>query len=165
MALFVFNRLIPAGKFEEAVYFSQLNTTIYPQSIWGWFILGMIFENTGDLQKAYNCFDQLLKIEPCHVEARWEYEKIGALLHPVKAEEELLQDYTGDYDGRKITLEGGHLEYQENGQEKLVLTPVNEFTFLLGKTGNRVYFDRMNNPSAKPQQTRHWDYFVFYYLV
>ena len=156
MALFVYNQLIPSGKYEESLYLSELNTMIYPRSIWGWFLLGMIYENIGSLQDAYNCFGQVLDIEPCHAESEWEYSKIGALLYPVEVEEEILKNYTGDFEGRQITLVNGHLEYQETGAKKLMLIPVNAYIFLLGETGRMVEFEKSNGPAMKMKIVK-WD--------
>ena len=156
MALYVYNQLIPSGKYEESIYFSELNTKIYPKSIWGWFLLGMIYENTGNLKDAYNCFGKVLDIEPCHAEAEWEYSKIGALLYPVEVEEETLKKFTGDFEGRNITLMNGHLEYQEIGAKKLSLIPVNGYRYLLGETGRMVEFEISNGPAMKMKIVK-WD--------
>lgn len=156
MALFVYDQLIPSGKYEESIYLSELNTKIYPGAIWGWFLLGMIYENTGNLQDAYNCFGQVLNIEPCHAESAWEYSKIGALLYPVKVKEEILRNYTGNFEGREITLMNGHLDYQETGAKKQMLTPVSDYVFLLGKTGRMIEFKESDGP-AMIMKISKWD--------
>jgi len=144
LALFVFEKLIPAEKYEEAFFLSELNTKLYQESIWGWFIQGMIYENVGKLSEAYQCFSQLLKIEPNHQEAKWEYEKIGAMLNQYKVDEKLLSDYAGDYEGRKILLENGQLVY-ESGDSKRALIPISDNYFLLDKSSSIVEFIRKNN--------------------
>lgn len=144
LALYVFEHLIPAEKYEEAIYLSDLNTKLYPESIWGWFIQGMIYENMGKLTDALNCFSNLLKIEPLHVEAKWSQEKINAMLYPLKVDEQLFAEYAGDYEGRKIFLENGQLIF-ESGNSKRALIPISENYFLLDKSSSKVEFVRKNN--------------------
>lgn len=141
MALFTFNDLIPSEKYEEALAFSQLNSEIYPESIWGWFILGMIYGNIGELKGAYDCFDRLLEIEPCHVEALWEIEKIRAMIEPYTPKTSILKELTGEYDGRRILFEDGSLKYQIGAGSKRLLTPLSETRFLLEDSSYRVVFN------------------------
>lgn len=156
LALYVFNVLIPSGKYEESVEISMLNTVIYPESIWGWFILGMLYENMGIPSEAQNCFKRLLAIEPCHVEANWEYEKINALLEPVHLEPSLLENYMGEFEGRKIALEEGHLTYQTGEDKKRILTPISENYFLLEDSGYRIVFVTNHHRAEKIKMMK-WD--------
>jgi tetratricopeptide (TPR) repeat protein len=156
LALYVFNVLIPSEKYEESVEISMLNTLIYPESIWGWFILGMLYENMGVPAEAQNCFKRLLTIEPCHAEVKWEYEKINALLEPVHLEPSLLKNYTGEFEGRKIELEDGQLKYQAGEDKKRTLTPISENYFLIEDSSYRIVFE-MNHNKAEKIKIIKWD--------
>ncbi len=141
MALFVFEDLISSGKFEEAFAFSKLNSEIYPESIWGWFILGMINENLGDNATAYKCFEKLLKLEPYHKEALWEIEKTGAVLKPYNPNESFLRKLTGEYGIRKISIEGDNLYYQVGNGSKRKLIPVSDTRFIIENSNYKLVFD------------------------
>ncbi|MBU1012763.1 MAG: hypothetical protein KKG99_07145, partial [Bacteroidetes bacterium] len=156
LALYAFNDLIPSEKYEEAVEISKLNTEVYPESIWGWFILGMLNENMGQPEEALKCFNQLLTIEPYHIEAKWEYEKIGATLNPVTVDESILKNYVGEFEGRKILLEDAQLKYQVGSGKKRVLTPISENYFLIENSSYRIIFVGTKNKVEKIRIIK-WD--------
>jgi len=156
LALYAFNNLIPSQKYEEALEISQLNTVIYPESIWGWFIEGMLYENMGQLEEALKCFKELLILEPYHIEAKWEYEKIGAMLHPVIIDKSILESYTGEFEGRKILLEDGQLKYQVGDGKKRKLIPISEKYFLIENSSYRIVFFNTNNKAEKIRLIK-WD--------
>ncbi|MBU1012844.1 MAG: tetratricopeptide repeat protein, partial [Bacteroidetes bacterium] len=140
LVLYTFNDLIPSEKYEEAVEISKLNTEVYPESIWGWFIMGMLCENMGQPDEALKCFNQLLAIEPYHIEAKWEYEKINAMLHPVNLDISIIESYIGEFEGRKILLEDGQLKYQVGSGKKRILIPISENYFLIENSSYRIVF-------------------------
>ena len=156
MALFVFEDLIPSGKFVEALAFSKLNSDIYPGSIWGWFILGMINENLGDNASAYKCFEELLKLEPYHKEALWEIEKIEAVLKPYKAEESVLRKLTGVYGNRRISLEGKNLYYQVGNGSERKLIPVSDTRYIIENSNYKLVFD-LNVPGKSKMKIIDWN--------
>ena len=156
LALYAFNDLIPSEKYEEAVEISKLNTVIYPESIWGWFILGIMYENKGEVSEALRCYNQLLEIEPYHVEAKWARDKLLAMAEPVSLATSQLEKYVGDFEDRKILLEKGQLKYQVGDDEKRKLTPISETCFLIENSNYRVVFMMKNNISEMLKVIK-WD--------
>lgn len=67
---------------------------------------------------------------------RWQNEAYKATLKPVAMGEEALRPYVGAYGPRIISLEGGSLFYQRQGQEKVKLIPISEDLFGVGENEN-----------------------------
>jgi len=61
----------------------------------------------------------------------WQAEAYQAALNPATLDEATMRSYMGIYGPRTITLEGGSLFYQRQGQPKRKLTPISEDYFML----------------------------------
>ena len=89
---------------------------------------------------------------------QWHHDGYNAALHPPALTEEALRAYVGTYGPRTITLEGGVLFYQREGQAKRRMTPIAEGYFALGgnenfrlmfiKEGDRVVAVEGRNPGG-----------------
>jgi len=67
---------------------------------------------------------------------RWHHDAYNAGLNPVIIAEESLRSYVGAYGPRMITLEGGSLYYQREGQAKIRMTPIADSYFMLDGIDN-----------------------------
>jgi len=67
---------------------------------------------------------------------QWHHEAYSAALSPVSLTEESLRSYAGTYGPRTITLEGGSLFYQREGQPKRRMIPIAEGYFALDGVEN-----------------------------
>jgi hypothetical protein len=73
----------------------------------------------------------------------WQSEAYQAALNPVTLDEATLRSYAGIYGPRTITVEGGGLVYQREGQPRRKLTPLGEDCFMLeGLSDFRLKFLR-----------------------
>jgi tetratricopeptide (TPR) repeat protein len=68
--------LNPAGKMDEALEISKLNTVLHPEDIRAWYFLADMNANKGQLKEALECYEKLLSIEPHFPEARSEYHQL-----------------------------------------------------------------------------------------
>jgi len=67
---------------------------------------------------------------------QWHHEAYSVALSPVSLTEESLRSYAGTYGPRTITLEGGSLFYQREGQPKRRMIPIAEGYFALDGVEN-----------------------------
>ncbi|MDD8025614.1 MAG: S41 family peptidase [Acidobacteriota bacterium] len=89
---------------------------------------------------------------------QWYFETYNAALNPASIETEALRSYVGTYGPRTITLEGGSLFYQRQGQAKRKMIPLAEDYFLLDgnenfrlkflKEGDRIVAVEGRNPGG-----------------
>ena len=140
LLLYAFQTLAPAGKIDEALAISELNTILYPEDVRAWYMLAMIQEAKGNLQEALESFDKLLSIEPYYVEAKWDRDKIKALADPQQIEASILNGHIGQYGVRSVILEDNFLYYQRSGGSKLKLIPISEDYFLIEGSSTRIKF-------------------------
>ena len=73
LILFTFFDLSSAGKMDEALEISRLNTVLYPQDMRAWYFLADMNANRGQLKEALECYEKMLSIEPHFPEARRDY--------------------------------------------------------------------------------------------
>lgn len=77
---------------------------------------------------------------------KWHIETLKAIKSSVKVSVEILKKYVGTYDRINIFLENDTLYYQSGDDEKIKLTPINQFTFQYGElTDVRMIFSIKNN--------------------
>jgi hypothetical protein len=77
---------------------------------------------------------------------QWHYETYKAALNPASIAQEALPSYVGAYGPRTISLEGGSLFYQREGQAKRKMTPIADDYFgLAGNENFRLRFVREGN--------------------
>lgn len=77
---------------------------------------------------------------------KWHIETLKAVRSPVKVPLETLKKYVGVYDRISISVENEILYYQSGDNEKLKLTPINQFAFQYGElTDVRMIFSIKNN--------------------
>lgn len=67
---------------------------------------------------------------------QWHHEAYKAVLNPVSLAKDALRSYVGTYGPRKVTLEGGSLFYQREGQAKRRMIPIVEGCFALDGNAN-----------------------------
>jgi len=89
---------------------------------------------------------------------RWHHDAYNASLNPVSIAEEAMRSYAGTYGPRTITLEGGSLFYQREGQVKMRMTPIADNYFMLEgienfrlrflKEGDRIVALEGRNPAG-----------------
>jgi len=89
---------------------------------------------------------------------QWQNEAYNAALNPVSIAEEALRSFVGTYGPRTITLEGGSLFYQREGQAKRRMTPIAADCFALDgidnfrlkflKEGDRIVAVEGRNPAG-----------------
>jgi tetratricopeptide (TPR) repeat protein len=73
MTIYTILILTPAGKTDEALELSRLNTVLYPEKIRAWYFLGDMSANRGELNTAIECYEKLLSIEPNVPETNADY--------------------------------------------------------------------------------------------
>jgi retinol-binding protein 3 len=88
----------------------------------------------------------------------WHFEVYQAALNPMTIDEAKLKSYAGTYGPRMITLEGGSLYYQRQGQAKAKMIPISDNYFKLAefenlrlkfiKDGDRVVSVEAHNPTG-----------------
>ncbi len=77
---------------------------------------------------------------------KWHIETLNAVKSPVKVPFKTLKQYEGSYGRINIFLENDTLYYQSGNDEKLKLTPINQFAFQYGElTDVRMIFSIKNN--------------------
>lgn len=77
---------------------------------------------------------------------KWHIETLKAVKSPIKVPLDTLKKYVGTYGRINIFLENDTLYYQSGDNEKLKLTPINQFTFQYGElTDVRMIFSIKNN--------------------
>lgn len=75
----------------------------------------------------------------------WHIETLKAIKHPVKVSVETLKKYKGSYGRINIFVEKDELYYQSGDNEKIKLTPIDQFTFQYGElTDVRLIFSIKN---------------------
>jgi tetratricopeptide (TPR) repeat protein len=139
LLLYAFQSLAAAGKIDESMAISELNTTLYPDKIRAWYILAMMHEAKGEFMEALECYNILLSIEPDYTEAIWERDKMKALADTSELDASLLKLYSGQYGERSIIQEDNILYYQGSGS-KMKLIPISEDYFLIDGSNTRINF-------------------------
>lgn len=77
---------------------------------------------------------------------QWHIETLNAVKLPVKVSNKTLKKYVGTYGRIHIFLENNTLYYQSGNDEKIKLTPINQFAFQYGElTDVRMIFSIKNN--------------------
>lgn len=76
LILFTLLDLSSAGKMDEALEISRLNTVLYPQDMRAWYFLADMNANKGQLKEALECYEKMLSIEPHVPEARRDYHQL-----------------------------------------------------------------------------------------
>jgi len=89
---------------------------------------------------------------------QWQFDAYNAALNPLSLTKETLRSYAGSYGPRTITLEGGSLFYQREGQPKRRMTPIADGYFALDgndnfrlkflKEGDRIVAVEGHNPAG-----------------
>jgi tetratricopeptide (TPR) repeat protein len=144
LAVFAYEVLIPAGKLEETTELIKLITKMYPDEIWGWFLAGMLYSNTGNLQQSLECLNRALAIEPCYAELLWERDGVKARTEPFHLDRSVLEQYPGAYGEIRISREEGRLIFQDGNGPKRTLAPISETYFYIENQENRIVFCRKN---------------------
>jgi len=89
---------------------------------------------------------------------QWHHDGYSAVLNPLSLSEEALRAYVGTYGPRAITLEGGALFYQREGQARRRMTPIADGYFAVDgndnfrlrflKEGDRIVAVEGHNPAG-----------------
>lgn len=85
---FVYRKLIPAGKVDEAMEIARINTVLNPKDFSAWYLLANMNEKKGEIKEALKCYDKLLAVEPYHVQAKQDRKRVMDLIKAGRGERE-----------------------------------------------------------------------------
>jgi len=145
LSVYASDNLFSIGKYEEAIGLAKLSTTIYPNEIWGWFLLGFAFNEMGKYSESLEYLNRVLAIEPHYAEVIWERDRAKAFSTPWIVDLSLFEKYQGDYGDLNISYENGKLFYQTDNNNKKKLTPISETYFIIeNNPRSRIIFTVKN---------------------
>jgi hypothetical protein len=80
--------------------------------------------------EALKKIDERTEDEDRKFQIAWVLEGIEAKMTPAKVDEATLRRYVGTYGPRTLRYEDGHLVYQREEREPMVMIPMNEHLFM-----------------------------------